>query len=72
MLHSGDGHQPWHNANFGPDADPGFGTGPTSILGTEPSEPVCVQAGSEKNSHMSDPWRIHFVLGCLKCYWKIL
>lgn len=37
-----------------PDADPGFGLGSASVLGTEPSEPVCVQAGSERNSHVSD------------------
>lgn len=52
ILHSG--HQPWHLSNFGTDADAGFNLGPTSVLGLEPSEPVCVQVGSRRNSHVSD------------------
>lgn len=55
ILWSGHGHQPWHLSNFGADADEGFSLGPTSILGVEPSEPVCVQVGSRRSSHMSDP-----------------
>lgn len=61
ILGSGHGHQPWQLSNFGPDANAGFSLGPTSILGIEPSEPVCMQVGSRRNSHVSDLWGLHFV-----------
>lgn len=73
ILCKGHGLSPWHLPNLYPSADLNFGLAPTSILCADLLNLfVFVEVGSEGNSRMKDLWRLHFVLGCLECYWKIL